>query len=47
MQRSLIMKTSSSVYGDIENIPLSAGIADVVVSNCVLNLVPDKNQAFY
>ena len=32
--------------GDIENIPLSAGIADVVVSNCVLNLVPDKNQAF-
>ena len=32
--------------GDIENIPLSGGIADVVVSNCVLNLVPDKNQAF-
>ena len=25
---------------------MSAGIADVVVSNCVLNLVPDKNQAF-
>ena len=33
-------------YGDIENIPLAGGIADVVVSNCVLNLVPDKNQAF-
>lgn len=32
--------------GDIENIPLAGGIADVVVSNCVLNLVPDKNQAF-
>lgn len=32
--------------GDIENIPLAANIADVVVSNCVLNLVPDKKQAF-
>jgi len=32
--------------GDIENIPLAGSIADVVVSNCVLNLVPDKDQAF-
>jgi arsenite methyltransferase len=32
--------------GDIENIPLAGGIADVVVSNCVLNLVPDKARAF-
>lgn len=32
--------------GDIENIPLAGNIADVVVSNCVLNLVPDKEQAF-
>lgn len=32
--------------GDIENIPLAGNIADVVVSNCVLNLVPDKAQAF-
>ena len=29
-------------YGDIENMPVSADSADVVVSNCVLNLVPDK-----
>ncbi|MRG44656.1 arsenite methyltransferase [Chitinophaga sp. SYP-B3965] len=29
--------------GDIENIPVSDDIADVVVSNCVLNLVPDKD----
>ncbi|RPD41087.1 arsenite methyltransferase [Chitinophaga barathri] len=28
--------------GDIEKMPLSANTADVVVSNCVLNLVPDK-----
>lgn len=32
--------------GDIENIPLDGNIADVVVSNCVLNLVPNKKQAF-
>lgn len=33
-------------FGDIEKIPVSAGKADVVVSNCVLNLVPDKEKAF-
>jgi len=32
--------------GDIENIPVSANVADVIVSNCVLNLVPDKNKVF-
>jgi SAM-dependent methyltransferase len=32
--------------GDIENLPLAGGIADVVVSNCVFNLVPDKGRAF-
>ncbi len=29
--------------GDIENMPLAASSADVVVSNCVLNLVPNKD----
>ena len=29
--------------GDIEKMPLTSNIADVVVSNCVLNLVPNKN----
>ncbi len=33
-------------YGDIEEIPLDENIADVVVSNCVLNLVPNKRKAF-
>src|SRR6478609_4797307 len=28
--------------GDIERMPVSADMADVVVSNCVLNLVPNK-----
>lgn len=32
--------------GDIENIPMYANVADVVVSNCVMNLVPDKPKAF-
>ena len=32
--------------GDIENIPIAANRADVVISNCVLNLVPDKRRAF-
>ena len=32
--------------GEIEEIPLDENIADVVVSNCVLNLVPNKVKAF-
>jgi len=29
--------------GDIEKMPVTANVADVVVSNCVLNLVPNKD----
>ena len=32
--------------GDIEELPVDDDTADVVVSNCVLNLVPDKNKVF-
>lgn len=32
--------------GDIEKIPVSANVANVIVSNCVLNLVPDKDKVF-
>ena len=32
--------------GEIEKLPIAANRADVVVSNCVLNLVPDKQKAF-
>ncbi len=32
--------------GDIEKMPVTAGVADVVISNCVLNLVPNKEKAF-
>ncbi len=32
--------------GDIENMPITSNVADVVVSNCVLNLVPNKHAVF-
>lgn len=32
--------------GDIEELPVASNMVDVVVSNCVLNLVPDKSKAF-
>jgi SAM-dependent methyltransferase len=32
--------------GDIEKMPISEDSIDVIVSNCVLNLVPDKKKAF-
>lgn len=30
--------------GDIDDMPVNENVADVVVSNCVLNLVPDKEK---
>ena len=32
--------------GDIEKMPVTANSADVIVSNCVLNLVPNKDGVF-
>jgi arsenite methyltransferase len=32
--------------GEIEHLPVENGTVDVVISNCVLNLVPDKAKAF-
>jgi SAM-dependent methyltransferase len=32
--------------GDIENLPVTSNKADVIVSNCVLNLVPNKHKVF-
>ena len=32
--------------GEIENLPVDEDSTDVVISNCVLNLVPDKAKAF-
>ena len=32
--------------GEIEHLPVADGTADVVLSNCVINLSPDKRQVF-
>lgn len=32
--------------GDIDSMPVADNLADVIVSNCVLNLVPDKDKVF-
>lgn len=34
------------IFGEIENMPLENDKIDVVISNCVLNLVPNKEKAF-
>jgi arsenite methyltransferase len=32
--------------GDIESLPITSNIANVIISNCVLNLVPNKHKVF-
>lgn len=32
--------------GDIETLPVEDSIVDVIISNCVINLCPDKEQVF-
>ncbi|MFX0113335.1 MAG: arsenite methyltransferase [Candidatus Hodarchaeota archaeon] len=32
--------------GEIENMPVADGTADLIISNCVINLSPDKHQVF-
>ncbi len=32
--------------GDIEDLPITSNLANVIVSNCVLNLVPNKHKVF-
>jgi len=34
------------IKGDIEEMPFESNKFDVIISNCVLNLVPDKQKAF-
>jgi len=43
---TLGVENVSFVEGAIEDLPLDAETADVILSNCVLNLVPDKDRAF-
>jgi SAM-dependent methyltransferase len=44
--RSRRLQNSSFVLASIERIPLADSIADVVLSNCVINLSPDKPAIF-
>ncbi len=32
--------------GEIENLPIADNIADIIISNCVINLSPDKERVF-
>ena len=32
--------------GEIENLPVDSGTVDVIISNCVINLAPDKDKVF-
>jgi arsenite methyltransferase len=32
--------------GDIENLPVATNTVDVIISNCVINLAPDKDKVF-
>jgi arsenite methyltransferase len=32
--------------GEIENLPVADNVADIVISNCVINLSPDKGRVF-
>lgn len=44
--KSLGLKNVQFRLGDIEDLPLAGDRVDVVISNCVLNLVPSKRKAF-
>jgi arsenite methyltransferase len=39
-------KNVEFVLGEIENLPIKDNSIDVIISNCVINLTPDKNQSF-
>jgi len=44
--RSLGFSNVEFQLGDIEQMPIESASVDVIISNCVLNLVPDKHKAF-
>jgi arsenite methyltransferase len=44
--KKLGYKNVRFLLGDIEEMPVESGTTDVVISNCVLNLVPDKRKVF-
>jgi arsenite methyltransferase len=45
-RRKLGIENAEFRYGEIENLPVESASVDRVISNCVINLVPDKRAAF-
>lgn len=45
-KEKLGLKNIEFKLGEIEQLPINNDVIDVVISNCVLNLVPDKKGAF-
>lgn len=45
-QQKLSFENMKFVQGDIEAMPFEDKLVDVIVSNCVMNLVPDKQKAY-
>jgi ubiquinone/menaquinone biosynthesis C-methylase UbiE len=45
-QKAWGIENVSFMEGYLEDIPLSDGSVDVVISNCVINLSPDKEKVF-
>lgn len=45
-QQKLGFGNMKFVQGDIEAMPFDDELTDVIVSNCVMNLVPDKRKAY-
>ncbi len=39
-------KNVEFILGDIEKLPVESEIIDVIISNCVINLAPDKSKVF-
>ncbi len=39
-------KNVGFILGDIEKLPIAQNIADIVISNCVINLSPNKEKVF-
>lgn len=40
------IKNVEFIKGDIEELPVDNGTIDVIISNCVINLAPDKGKVF-
>ncbi|MFH1036527.1 MAG: arsenite methyltransferase [Patescibacteria group bacterium] len=44
--KSLGIKNTEFILGEIENLPIKDGSVDIIITNCVVNLTPDKAKTF-